>query len=193
MKFRLGLLLSVILFLLGLDLLRFADEIAQVSGKTSQQTVALVAVLTGGQGRLKEALSDFSEGRGQYLLISGVAENASLDDILKANAVELSSKELRQRIIIDTHSLSTVDNVRFIVGLLQREQLRSVRLITSNYHMPRTLKLFQKERNRVMGATAEISVDSVGVESPNFPSASWWTNLTSWQILFSEYFKSRAS
>jgi uncharacterized SAM-binding protein YcdF (DUF218 family) len=171
------------------DLISFATEI-QKPGNSTDKTVDLVAVLTGGQGRLKEAFSVFSLRRGQYLLISGVAETSDLDDLLRANSNPPMADELRGRVIIDTESLSTLDNVRFILKVLKDKDLRSVRIITSNYHLPRTLKLFEREHEKIMKDT-EIRMESVGVESPNFPNTGWWSNWTSWKILLSEYFKSR--
>jgi uncharacterized SAM-binding protein YcdF (DUF218 family) len=172
------------------DLGRFVSDIFSEATPTTA-SVDLVAVLTGGQGRLKEALLAFRGGEGKYLLISGTSEESNLGEILRVNHVENFPPELRDRVLIDSHSLSTPDNVHEIVTLLLDKKLKSVKVITSNYHLPRTMKLLGRELVQRFPGEQDLQVFQLPVESPNFPRTGWWKLPISWQILLSEYFKNR--
>lgn len=172
------------------DLQRFVSEIFLLPNE-SEASVDLVAVLTGGKGRLAEALNSFKDGKGQYLLISGTGEGSSLSDILRVNNIEEFPDTLRDRVIIDANSLSTTDNVREILKIVEEKKLRSIKIITSNYHLPRTMKLMDLEISGRSTDLHYLKIYQLPVESPNFPSDRWWASPLAWRILFSEYFKDR--
>src|SRR4051812_38629608 len=99
MKKVLGLVLGAAAFaFMGWDFSHFVEEIQKLP-KASETPVEAMAVLTGGKGRLHEALSDFSRGQGRYLLISGVAENAGFDDIVRANGGPSLTDDQKVRVI----------------------------------------------------------------------------------------------
>lgn len=152
--------------------------------------VDLVVVLTGGQGRLREALQFLSSGKGKYLFISGTEPGATLSDILKANHIDAPGEELRQRILLGDASRSTHENAVEIRRFLQKVNAHTVLLVTSNYHMRRAMELLKEEFSEPPPVPAYV----VGypVESPNFAPGSWWRTFTGWQILISEYVKSWA-
>ena len=98
-------------------------------------TVQGIAVLTGGKGRIEKALSIFNENPKSKLLISGVHKKVSLDNIIN------SSNYNKDSIFIDKLSESTLHNAVEIVRWADKNTLEDILIITSYYHMPRSLVL----------------------------------------------------
>lgn len=179
-----GLALTVLVWDMG----RFAGALEERSRAQflSTPTVDLIAVLTGGQGRLREAFDLFEGGKGRYLLISGTS--SSLDDILAANDVLDLSAVQRQHIYLDSDSQTTSENAEEVRRSIESFQARNVLLVTSNYHMERSLRLIEEELQREPALNVELF--SFPVQSPNFNPETWWTSIDAWRIFLSEYVKS---
>jgi uncharacterized SAM-binding protein YcdF (DUF218 family) len=180
--------LGLLLVLLIWDMGRFSGALEQKAKMDleAMPSVDLIAVLTGGQGRLKEAFRLLELGQGRALLISGTS--ASLDDILQANGVENFPDHLKDDVILDSHSQRTFDNAREIREAVMRLEARSLLVVTSNYHMQRSLELIQEEfekRPRV-----DVILYTYPVTSPNFDPGRWWRSFSGWRLFASEYFKS---
>ena len=180
-----------VLLPLAFDLGFFAAGLLPQSRSVDQVApVDLIVVLTGGQGRLKEAVQFLQNGRGRYLFVSGTAPKAQLLDILKANKIETLSDAIYAKILLGDESRTTQENAIEIRKIVESLQAHSILLVTSNYHMKRALHLIQEEFNREPRLT--VIVTGYPVESPNFDQDSWWRSFTGWRILVSEYAKSWA-
>lgn len=149
--------------------------------------VELIAVLTGGQGRIREAFDIFKNNQGKYLLISGVDAQIKLTDILGVHKQEDLSEERKSNIFLGLGSTSTIENAKEIVDFIELKEVQSVLLITSSYHYKRALSHLKLELKK---RTLLTTTSAFAVESPNFPAESWWRNSTGWGILMSEYYKS---
>ncbi len=171
------------------DLARFSKDLfeAPLAGP-EMGSVDLIAVLTGGQGRLREAVQLLLNKRGKELFISGTGSpNITAQDILAANGLRHYPAWVLEHIRLDPASQTTRDNVRQVRALISERAVRSVLLVTSNYHMPRTLRLFRQEL--ASAPALEVDLRPYPVESPNFAPAHWFKSFAGWQILLSEYFK----
>ena len=103
------LLYIVILFSLFINQLRVAtDEITYADA---------IVVLTGGAGRVEEGLRLFREGRGGYLILSGVEETSTLDTIFPGRDIKTTVDT--SRIILDIESRRTLDNAFNVKRLLR--------------------------------------------------------------------------
>jgi uncharacterized SAM-binding protein YcdF (DUF218 family) len=149
-------------------------------------SVDLIAVLTGGQGRLREAFRLLESDRGRVLLISGT--NASLPDILEANELKNIPNHLMERVILDPHSQRTFDNAKEIKAAVKTFGARSLLVVTSNYHMRRSLDLIQEEFAKE--PRVDVVVHAYPVGSPNFDLDRWYKSFSGWRLFLSEYFKS---
>ena len=154
-----------------------------------KKPVDLIVVVTGGQGRLKKALEFFEEGKGEYLLISGVGDNVGLNDILEANAYSQLPEILRTRIILGSLSRSTTENAKEIKTLIGKHDFASILFVTSAYHLPRASRLLKRELER-WPESQGVQLFFHSVDSPNYSLESWWKSFTGWRIFLSEYFKS---
>lgn len=139
-----------------------------------------VVVLTGGRGRLSPALKLFSNEEADWFLISGVGEKNSLNSIF-------SDDELRdidpEKIILEKQSRSTYQNALFAKDILIEKGVRSVLLVTSNYHMKRALFVFRSL------FPENIQCIPSSVESDNFNLETWWKGGAGLKLAILEYLK----
>lgn len=167
------LLYIVILFSLFINELRVAtDEIAYADA---------IVVLTGGTGRVEEGLRLFREGRGGYLILSGVEETSSLGAIFPGR--DLKTSVDTSRIILDIESRRTIDNAFNVKKIVEEKRFKSLILVTSNYHMKRASTILRKTIN------GEVKLYRNPVRGPNFKDEEWWGNLKSLKLVTSEFFK----
>ena len=96
-----------------------------------------IAVLTGGKGRINLGLELFNKNRNLKLIISGVDKKVSEAKIIPNNFKNKSS------ITIDKESESTYQNAKIINKWTSKYKLQNVTIITSYYHMPRSMMLIQ--------------------------------------------------
>ena len=182
----------LLLLVAGLvDLARFSHDISDSSpGGTPEEAVDVIAVLTGGQGRFKEAFTLLTQGKGRVLFISGIEPGVQLADIFKANKIQRNAELFKGRIYLGDESRSTAENAIEVKKIMSWLHATSVLLVTSTYHMSRARQLMETELQKEPAIEAELY--DLPVESPNFVRDSWWKSLTGWEILLSEYLKSRA-
>ena len=96
-----------------------------------------IAVLTGGKGRINLGLELFNKNRNLRLIISGVDKKVS-DKTIISNDIKYKS-----RITIDKDSESTYQNAKIINEWVSKYKLHNITIITSYYHMPRSMMLMQ--------------------------------------------------
>ena len=167
------LLYIVILFSLFISELRVAtDEIAYADA---------IVVLTGGTGRVEEGLRLFREGRGGYLILSGVEETSTLDTIFPGR--DLKAAVDTSRIILDIESRRTLDNALNVKKIVDNKGFKSLILVTSNYHMKRAFTIFSKTIN------SEVKLYRNPVRGPNFKDGDWFRDPISLKLVTSEFFK----
>lgn len=167
------LLYIVILFSLFINELRVAtDEITYADA---------IVVLTGGTGRVEEGLRLFREGRGGYLILSGVEETSTLDTIFPGR--DLKTTVDTSKIIIDIESRRTLDNALNVKKIVEDKGFKSLILVTSNYHMKRAFTLFSK------AIYVDVKLYRHPVRSPNFKDEEWWQSQKSLKLVTSEFFK----
>lgn len=107
----------------------------------SSRTDAIV-VLTGGRLRLETGLDLLSAGRAQTLFVSGV--NPHVDRIELMRVAGHAGDEDLDRVVIGHEADNTLGNARETADWMQQEGYGSLRLVTSWYHMQRSLLEFQR-------------------------------------------------
>ena len=104
---------------------------------------SLIVVLTGGKGRIEKGIELLKEGNGKFLLISGVFKKEKVKDkyLFKDN---INLKECC--IFFEEKAKNTFQNATEVSNWLKerKENIDSIQLITSYYHIPRSLIIFQK-------------------------------------------------
>jgi uncharacterized SAM-binding protein YcdF (DUF218 family) len=101
-----------------------------------------VVVLTGGTGRLEEGLRLLSAGRAKKLFVSGVYRGVDVAALLRLARQTPGSLECC--IMLGYDADNTVGNARETASWMKAQGYRSLRLVTSSYHMPRSVLEFRR-------------------------------------------------
>ncbi len=152
--------------------------------READRPVDAIVVLTGGGVRLAEGFTLLDRGLAKKMLISGVADGVDLPALLQTlnGTPDLNPDALACCVTLDHAARSTEGNARESLKWLSGNGFTSVRLVTANYHMNRSLLEFR----RVMPAV-EI------VPNPVFPrevqDPYWFVHPGTLYLLINEYHK----
>ena len=167
-----GRILAVPLVVWLLGFVWFAAALPQPA-PAEEKTDAIV-VLTGGPGRIERGIELLRQGSAERLLVSGVFEQVKPGEF--SAQYRLSAQEMECCVELGFAALDTRGNARETAGWLRSGGYRSLRLVTSDWHMRRS----RLELQRVIPADIRVLADAV----PSRPSL---------RILFLEYHKWLAS
>lgn len=156
MIFRAG---AFFLLLYALGFALFGVTLGQPAG--AERTDSVV-VLTGGSGRIERGLDVMRDGLAKRMLVSGVDPSVTRGDLQRRLGRD-SARLLRCCVDLGSESVDTRSNAEEAERWLKRRGDRSVRLVTSNYHMRRAEFLFRER----LGSDFRIVPDAV-VSKPSF-------------------------
>lgn len=176
----------IVYFGLGVALAGFiAGFIAFAIGATtvheaSARKADAIVVVTGGEDRIAVALGLLRHGGGQRLLISGVNPRTS------ASAIRDQTGEDRRLfeccVDIGREASDTVGNAEEARDWAAPRNYRSLVVVTSAYHMPRTLAEFAR-------AMPDVEFVAHPVYSRNVREHVWWQSPATLRLLAGEYAK----
>jgi len=156
-------------------LLGFAWFAATLPGAASLKTKTdAIVVPTGGPGRIERGLAALRAGSGQKLFVSGVDRQVRPREF--AAEYKVKSSEMACCVALGFTALDTRGNARETANWIKGGRYRSLRLVTSDWHMRRSAG----EIEEVLPANVSIVTDAV----PSQPSL---------KTLFVEYHKLLAS
>jgi uncharacterized SAM-binding protein YcdF (DUF218 family) len=177
-----GRLLGFAVLCLGLWLagfLWFAAGLPASVAEPMRATDAIV-VLTGGSGRIHQGLELLAARRAKKLFISGVYRGVDVQELLGVS--QQSPADLDCCIALGYEADSTRGNARETADWMHEQGLRSLRLVTSAYHMPRSLLEFRR-------AMPEAEIVSHPVFPDHVKQRDWWRWPGSANLIISEYNK----
>lgn len=177
---RILLALSVVFLVWAAGLYLFASLIPE-PGAAPQEITDAVVVLTGGAGRVSEGLSLLESGVAKKLFISGVYRGVDVQALLKL--AKVAPGNLECCIALGYAADSTRGNAAETVEWMAKEGFGSVRLVTANYHMPRSLLEFRH------ALPAKIVIVPHPVFPVGFYAGNWWRWRGSARLAISEYHK----
>ncbi|MBK3735676.1 uncharacterized SAM-binding protein YcdF (DUF218 family) [Azospirillum brasilense] len=149
------------------------------SAEATRNTDAIV-VLTGGSGRLSTGLELLADGRAHRLFVSGVYEGLEVQELLKRS--RQFPGEMECCITLGYSADSTIGNAYETADWLRAQGYGSMRLVTANYHMMRSLLEFRM-------VIPEVEVVPHPVASPNVHLNDWWLWPGTANLLMTEYNK----
>lgn len=164
---------------LGLGFLSFADGVTRPAAEQPPRTEAIVA-MTGGAQRVTDAVALLGAGHGRRLLISGVHPAVGERDI--ARAVPEAEPLLGCCIDLDHRALNTFGNAIETARWVRQHAFRSVLVVTSAYHMPRTMLELRRQ-------LPDITLVAHPVQPASANGSPWWKDGQSLKILGLEYAK----
>ena len=163
--------------------LGFVDQIGSWREPVVQpglEAADAIVVLTGGSERVTTGIELLESGNGKKLFISGVHKKLSLDGILGSQPVPAALRVCC--IVLGYQAGSTVGNAEETRAWMKAEGFSSLRLVTANYHMPRSLLLFRAAMPEATIIPHPITPDSVKLYE-------WWEHPGTVELLATEYDK----
>ena len=157
--------------------------IGQIPGEADNLTdhTDAIIVLTGGSGRVDAGISLLAKGTAKKLFISGVGKNASIDDIGKASKYS-NLATLEDNITLGYEADNTVGNATETKSWMQANKFNSLTLVTSNYHIPRSLAEFR-------AIMPEYKINPYPVCSSAVKLDKWWAFPGTMKLIITEYNK----
>lgn len=156
----------------------FVHTLTSYEAKPDVQADAIVT-LTGGSQRIDDALQLLAQGRGRRMLISGVNEHTTREELSRLNPGQ--GELFACCIDLDYGARNTIGNAIQTRRWARNNGFQTLVIVTSNYHMPRTLV----ELEHVMPQIERIPY----AVSNNGEAGMWWRNGTTFRIVASEYVK----
>lgn len=144
-----------------------------------------IVALTGGAQRIGDAIDLLAGGYGRRLLITGVNERTSRDEIARLNPTQ--SALIACCVDLDYRARNTIGNAIETRRWMRTHRFSTVAVVTSNYHMPRTLI----ELDHALQGGDRVLPHPVIAEG--FDAGGWWRSPPAAKLLASEYVKFLAS
>jgi uncharacterized SAM-binding protein YcdF (DUF218 family) len=138
-----------------------------------------IVALTGGAQRIGDAIDLLAKGYAKRLLISGVNEKTSREEIARLNP---GQRRLFDCCVdLDYRARNTIGNAIETRRWAERNQFDALIVVTSNYHMPRTLV----ELEHALPNLQKIPYPVAATIDPH----EWWRNASTARVLVFEYLK----
>lgn len=176
-----GLLAVAVIVLIWLGGFVWFAERAVIYPDPGDQAAGAIVVLTGGRERLNHGLSLLEQGRADALFVSGVHDGVSVEDLPAVR--DRGPEDLPCCITLGYDADDTAGNAVETAAWVADRDIDTIRLVTSNYHMPRSLLEF---RQRMPDLT--IIPDPVDAEPVRLDEWYRWPGTAG--LLFREYNKS---
>ncbi len=139
-----------------------------------------IVVLTGGRLRLETGLQLLAAGRASKLFISGVNQRVDREALLRA--LGPSAQREACCIVLGHEAADTLGNARETASWMRAEGYKSLRLVTSWYHMRRSLLEFER-------AMPQIAIVAHPVYAPHVEPERWWAWHGAALLVIGEYHK----
>lgn len=171
---------AVIIVLVLVGFVRFAAEVSRdVAGPPPGPADGIV-VFTGGQDRISGALELLASGRAKRLLISGVNPATTREMLSAYTGIE--DRLFRCCIDLDKRARDTIGNAGETAAWAQANGFTSLIVVTSNYHMPRSL-------TELGHALPGVRLQGHPIVTPSVDLAQWWRDIGAVRLLAWEYVK----
>jgi uncharacterized SAM-binding protein YcdF (DUF218 family) len=115
--------------------LGFGLFVVVLPGAASEERTDAIVVLTGGPSRIPRALDLLERGRARRLLVSGVGRAVKPHELALQNRVPTDL--FACCVDLGREAVDTRSNAEETARWLRRLRYRSVRLVTTDWHMPR--------------------------------------------------------
>jgi len=139
-----------------------------------------IVVLTGGASRISDAIELLAAGHGKRLLISGVHRATSSAEIARSNPRHQSL--VACCVDLDHSAVNTTGNATETRRWVRDRGFSSLIVVTSAYHMPRTMAELAKQ-------LPDVALVPFPVVTEKLRSEPWWASGGTARLILSEYAK----
>lgn len=178
------LLLGALVWLGGL--VWFAETIPReggtgaIAGGSGAGTTDAIIVLTGGSDRIATGIDLLDRGLARKLLISGVSPGVEMADVLRAASIPEGGRSCC--VVLGYAAGNTIGNAAEAAAWMRAEGYRSLRLVTANYHMRRSLLEFRMTMPEFRIVQHPVVPDKVHLDR-------WWQWPGTASLIVNEYNK----
>ncbi|MGI9421732.1 MAG: YdcF family protein [Hyphomicrobiaceae bacterium] len=158
----------------------FFAEFATRQGTAEVETADAIVVLTGGSRRLREAGRLLQAGKARHLLISGVNRQTSPAKVRELAAINHDKFDCC--VTLGYFAKNTRGNAVEARNWLRGHSFTSLIVVTSSYHMPRSL-------TELALAMPKVRLIPHPVKPDIFLAKPWWMHGENARILAQEYLK----
>lgn len=137
-----------------------------------------IVVLTGGKNRIAESIKLLNDGLADKLFISGVYKTLNVDNIEKSSNITINDKS---KIVLGKKATNTIENAEETAEWIKQNHIKSVRLVTSYYHIPRSLEEFKAYNRGVKIIVHPVYSQNVAKQ--------WWKRWGTFKLIAGEYTK----
>jgi len=136
-----------------------------------------VVVLTGGFGRIDKGIELVRQKKADILFISGVNKVVSADYVKNVNGLDG-----KVSLYLGYLARNTYENAAEVAAFVKENNIRSMVLVTSAYHIPRALYEF-----KVLDLDVKVALFRVFAGGKE--DKKWWKNRKSLRLVVTEYCK----
>jgi len=170
---------TAVLASFGLGFLWFTTWVA-LSAPPGDARADAIVVLTGGRDRVQGGIDLLEEKRGRRLLISGVHPQTRAEDIQKATTTDRAL--FGCCVDLGHRAETTVGNAREVAAWARSHGFSSLIVVTSAYHMPRSMV----ELDKALPGVEKIAWP---VRRADLPVETWFLHPQTAKLLMHEYVK----
>lgn len=168
--------LCTLAILWAIGCLWFAVSVATAAVPPASEHTDAIVVVTGGSGRVEEGLKLLKSGAAPKLFISGVNKDVKVHELLRG-------EEANAAVTLGYEAEDTKGNADETAPWVRDNNIKSLRLVTSSYHIPRALL---ELRHQTPGVTIIAHPVKTGQEY-DVTATSYWA------LTFKEYNKTLAT
>ena len=179
MRLLAAVVIAVLLW--GVGLFAFADRVRAITPAPEPAAADGVVALTGPSAeRINAAVRLLEQGKGQRLLVSGVNREVRREEL---RALTPGSSRLVDCCVdLGFDAEDTMGNAQEIAAWARAKDFDSLIVVTSDYHMPRSLL-------EIRGMAPEVALTAHAVRTPSLDSDNWWRSPADARRMALEYNK----
>ncbi|MGB4100787.1 MAG: YdcF family protein [Alphaproteobacteria bacterium] len=158
----------------------YVDQSGEAGHDRMLEPMDAIVVLTGGSERISTGINLLQQGLGKKLFISGVGHGVDRAKILAGQT--LAAERQSCCVVLGYLAGNTTGNAAETVIWLNQQKYSSLRLVTANYHMLRSLLEF-----RILDPT--LTILPYPVAPTHVMVNTWWNRPGTARLLMIEYNK----
>ncbi len=164
----------------------FLEFVSQLPRATSESpTGDAILVLTGGEERINTGLTLLASGQGQRVLISGVYEQTTPEDIRELIEPALDA-HFDCCVDLGHTAQNTIGNALEAADWVEEHEYKTVIVVTAFYHMPRSLAELREALPNTQLIAYPVFPEGVSVDG-------YWKRPGTTKLFVSEYIKYMAA
>lgn len=174
-------LVSIVALIWLIGLFAFADRVRSFTPAEDPARADAIVALTGPSAeRVNTAIRLLEQDRGDRVLISGVNREVRRQELRALTPG--SSRLFNCCVDLGFEAEDTIGNAQEIAAWAASKDYDSLIVVTSDYHMPRSLM-------EIRGAAPDLELTPYAISTPSLDNSQWWRAAVTARRMTMEYLK----